>query len=549
MFIFVADLFLEHYVGGAELTFGAIVNSTPVPAQKTLSRDLSISTMEQHQDKFWIFGNYSGLSESCMMYAIKNLNYSIVEFDYKYCKYRTEHLHKKMEGDCDCHTTTKGKLTALFVARAKVNYWMSQGQLDAWSNPFPPLKRGNNFVLSSIFSHESLDYILSLDTTKKEDKWIILGSSSWIKGKEDGVDYAIKNSLDYEVVWGLEYRELLQKLASSKGLIQLPRGYDTCPRMVIEAKLLGCELVINDLVQHKDEEWFNSSREDMISYLRDRASFFWEKVSEVEEAGLPSVCADADKEKHFSVVIPAWNCETWVGRALNSVLTQNYKNYTVYFVDDASTDNTERVVRDELERFVEEVQAKVIVVKNEENKKALYNICKSIEQVQEDTIVVLLDGDDWFSTTNVLSYLNKIYSDEGTWLTTGSYVEFPTGRLVKSLKIPEHAWEQGVRKFKEPPGHPNIFSHLRTFKKSLFEKIDIQDLLDHDGEYYRCTFDRALMYPMIEMAGPNHHKIIDKAMYVYNTQNPRSVHLVDRQNQLRIEQELRDKDPYERVQL
>ena len=549
MFIFVADLFLEHYVGGAELTFEVIIDSTQVPAQKILSRDLTVELMARHKGKFWVFGNYAQAPEACLIFAVKNLNYSIVEFDYKYCKYRTEHLHRKIEDTCDCPTTTRGKIITLFAAKSKVNYWMSQGQLDVWSHRLPPLNRCNNFVLSSIFSPESLDYILSLDTTNKEDKWVILGSDSWIKGRDDAIEYANKNNLKYEVVWELGYKELLKKLAGSRGLIQLPKGYDTCPRMVIEAKLLGCELEINDLVQHCEEEWFNSTRDDMLAYLRGRTSFFWEKMSEVEETALPSICKTAHEEKHFSVVIPAWNCEAWINKALKSALDQKYKNYTIYFVDDASTDNTEALARDEVSRHPEELQRKVKFTKNKENKKALYNICESIKQAQEDTIVVLLDGDDWFSTTNVLSYLNKVYSDENVWLTTGSYVESPTGRLVKSLEVPEAAWEEGVRKFKEPPDHPNIFSHLRTFKKSLFEKIDIQDLLDHDGEYYRCTFDRALMYPMIEMAGPDHHKIVDKAMYVYNTQNPQSVHLVDRRNQLRIEQEIRNKKPYGRAQL
>jgi len=549
MFIFVADLFVEQYVGGAELTFGAIVDSPQIPTHKILSKNLSIGLMEQNRDRFWIFGNYADLSESCMIHAIKNLNYSVVEFDYKYCKYRTEHLHEKAEGSCDCHTTTRGKLAALFVAKSKVNYWMSQGQLDTWSHRFPPLESCNNFVLSSIFSNESLNYILSLDTSNKNDSWIILGSSSWIKGKEDAIEYAKKNNLKYEVVWGLEYNQLLQKLATSKGLIQLPRGYDTCPRMVIEAKLLGCELVINDLVQHQNEEWFNLSKDDMVSYLRSRTTFFWEKMSEVEESALPPSHKNAAKEKHFSVVIPAWNCEKWVSGALTSVLTQNYKNYTVYFVDDASDDNTGTAARATLDKFIGEVQEKVVFVQNKENKKALYNICKSIEQSQQDTIIILLDGDDWFSSMSVLSYLNGVYSDPEVWLTTGSYVESPTATIVKSMEVPASAWEEGIRNFREPPGHPNIFSHLRTFKKSLFEKIDVQDLLDHDGEYYRCTFDRALMYPMIEMAGPHHHKVVDKILYVYNRQNPLSVDRIDRQNQLRIEQELRDKKPYERIQL
>ena len=71
--------------------------------------------------------------------------------------------------------------------------------------------------------------------------------------------------------------------------------------------------------------------------------------------------------------------------------------------------------------------------------------------------------------------------------------------------------------------------------------------MDSDGRYYRCTFDRALMYPMIEMAGLAHHKVIENILYVYNRQNPLAVDRVDRAHQLRIEQELRNKKPYSGV--
>ena len=127
---------------------------------------------------------------------------------------------------------------------------MSQKQKEQQKKVFPFLE---GEVLSSVFSNETLQYIADLDVSNKNDKWIILNSRSWIKGASEAIKYAEDNSLEYELVWGLDYKELLEKMASSRGLIFLPLAGDTCPRMVIEAKLLGCELVLNDNVQHRDE--------------------------------------------------------------------------------------------------------------------------------------------------------------------------------------------------------------------------------------------------------------------------------------------------------
>ena len=84
-------------------------------------------------------------------------------------------------------------------------------------------------------------------------------------------------------------------------------------------------------------------------------------------------------------------------------------------------------------------------------------------------------------------------------------------------EVYESYWNQNIRKV------PWSFSHLRTFRKELFMKIDKNDLLDEDGEFFKCTFDRAMMYPMVEMSGKNRVGLIKKVLYIYNRLNPISV--------------------------
>lgn len=47
----------------------------------------------------------------------------------------------------------------------------------------------------------------------------------------------------------------------------------------------------------------------------------------------------------ISVVIPAYNAETYVGEAIESVLAQNHRPLDVIVVNDGSTDGTEEVIR------------------------------------------------------------------------------------------------------------------------------------------------------------------------------------------------------------
>jgi hypothetical protein len=94
---------------------------------------------------------------------------------------------------------------------------------------------------------------------------------------------------------------------------------------------------------------------------------------------------------------------------------------------------------------------------------------------------------------------------------------------------------------------PWTMSHLRTFRRELFLKIRYEDLLDEDEYFYRYTFDQAMMYPMAEMSGPEHFREIKQIMYVYNRKNPISVDRIYRGEQLRVEQQIRFKRPYERL--
>jgi len=260
--VWVSDLFVEDYVGGAELTSEALIKSSPFNVFKLHSKDVSMSLLEQGQNCFWVFGNYSQLDLNIIPAIVLNMKYSVIEYDYKMCRYRSMEKHEKEEGSpCDCAETQHGKLIAAFYRGAKHLWWMSESQMNVYHEKFPFLKEDTkNTVLSSVFDDETLAKIKLLrkdSEGKQRSGWIVLGSNSWIKGFEDAKKYCEENNLEYEVLWNLPYEVVLEKMSTAEGHVYFPKGNDTCPRMTIEAKLLGCNLVLNDFVQHKDEDWFN----------------------------------------------------------------------------------------------------------------------------------------------------------------------------------------------------------------------------------------------------------------------------------------------------
>ena len=537
MIFFVADLFVENYKGGAELTTEALHQSSLLPTHKVLASSLNLKIMEEYKDSFWIFGNFSNLSEDCLLYTIKNLKYSVLEYDYKYCKYRSPGKHIESEGSCDCHTSRQGKIVSMFLKASVENWWMSYGQKEKYQKLFPFLKDRNR-VLSSVFSNETLDYIEKLDTSKKNNKWIIMNSQSWIKGVEDAVKYAEENDLEYELLWGLEHKDFLNKLAESKGLVFLPKAGDTCPRMVIEAKLLGCELVLNDNVQHKEEEWFKT-RHTTMEYLRQRTKTFWNVIEDVAWDRVDISEAETTSDTRYHIVVPLYNAEEWIGKCIESLKRQRHRNFICTLIDDVSDDNSSDVIVRAIgkdERFQ--------LITNQKKKYALGNIVHALERTEcrlED-VVILLDGDDWLSSSKTLSRLSEAYMDKECLLTYGSYVYFPMGvRGTEPSEYPKEVIKNNT--FRQDKWRA---SHLRTFKYKLWKHLNYDDLKDEEGNYYKMTYDQAIMLPLLEMASERSRYISD-ILHVYNKSNPLNVDKNKAQEQYALAQKIRNKEPYERL--
>jgi glycosyltransferase involved in cell wall biosynthesis len=243
-------------------------------------------------------------------------------------------------------------------------------------------------------------------------------------------------------------------------------------------------------------------------------------------------------EKKIVVVITSYNNQKWYSRNLESVLSQNYTNFRVLYLDDFSPDGTGDLV----EEYVIEhnLDQKVQLIKNTIRRGGLHNFYTMVYMCDDDEIVVNLDGDDWFPDDNVLTRLNNVYSSSEVWLTYGQFQTYPSGVNGWASPMPDSVIEANSFRY-----HPNLPTHLRTHYAWLFKQIKLEDLL-YSGKFYSMVPDMAMMFPMIEMAGERHQFIPD-IMYIYNQDNPLSEHHLNRQLQINLLTTLKNKNPYHRL--
>ncbi len=221
------------------------------------------------------------------------------------------------------------------------------------------------------------------------------------------------------------------------------------------------------------------------------------------------------EEHSFVVVIPSYNNEGVCTHNLASVFAQTYPHYRVIYIDDCSTDETYLRIQG---CIAEHQQAeKVTLIRNERRLGAMENIYRAVHSCLDHEIIVMLDGDDWFSQGGALERLNDYYSISGVWMTHGSYVYHPTYHHGEcSIPIPREVVEQNsIRQFVHR-GWP--LSHVKTFFAALFKRINQEDLM-WDGAFLDSTSDQAMMLPMFEMAA--HHAVfVPEVLYVNNRDNP-----------------------------
>jgi len=217
----------------------------------------------------------------------------------------------------------------------------------------------------------------------------------------------------------------------------------------------------------------------------------------------------------FIILTAAYKVSRWIGMYVNMLKFQSYKNFEVYFVDDASPDNT-------IGRLIEEIagDTRFHIFKNEFNAGSpLENIVKAFDYANpaDEDIIVNIDGDDWLASVFVLQYLNSVYNNTQCWLTYGNYQMYPSGQLGghASLSIPNEVSDANAYK-----QYPFVSSHLRTYKAGLFKKVDRNDLLDpRTGKIYTEASDLALMFPMLEMAGNKRAIKTDDILLILNREN------------------------------
>jgi glycosyltransferase involved in cell wall biosynthesis len=215
-------------------------------------------------------------------------------------------------------------------------------------------------------------------------------------------------------------------------------------------------------------------------------------------------------------------------------LTQNYKNYELIVIDDCSTDATYGIIKT--------VHAKYgnFTIYRHEHRVGVSLVArieglKFISKKNEEYIIINIDGDDYLADSTVFSYLNGVYQDDNVYMTYGQYE--PESHSYHNYCTQLH----NTRMYRKSGKW--VTSHIRTYRKKIFDIIRDEDLRDKNNNYYKVG-DAAVMFPLVEMCGLKRIKFISKVLYVYNDLNTTCAMKIDPAKQIAEANEIRNKPEY-----
>lgn len=173
-------------------------------------------------------------------------------------------------------------------------------------------------------------------------------------------------------------------------------------------------------------------------------------------------------------------------RCLKSLLSQRCQRFGVILIDAASTNGAEEF-SDEVWRRM--LGSRLTVYRNYIPVSPIENIDYAIRNIctNSQSIIAMLDMDDALIGSDVVDIILDLYA-HGADVTVGSM-----------LRTDKH--KTYTVQFKEPRKNRggNVWQHLRTFRKYLYDRIPQEDL-KLDGEWIPHAEDWAYMVPIVEMA-------------------------------------------------
>lgn len=187
-----------------------------------------------------------------------------------------------------------------------------------------------------------------------------------------------------------------------------------------------------------------------------------------------------------SVLIRVWNCERYVGPAIDSILAQTFQDFEVVVVNDASTDGTEAILKAYAQR-----DERIKLVNNESNQGPVKTMNIALRQARGE-LVAVQDSDDLSVPRRLETQVRFLNANPNIALVGGgSYAIDEEDEEFASRRWPRR--RMGPQEVRQHLETENTFTHSSLmFRRECIEAIDLYD------EFFLYAHDYDMLIRMAE---------------------------------------------------
>jgi glycosyltransferase involved in cell wall biosynthesis len=173
-----------------------------------------------------------------------------------------------------------------------------------------------------------------------------------------------------------------------------------------------------------------------------------------------------------SLLTVSYNSSVTIRDTINSVLSQDYKDIEYIIVDGASKDNTVEIIKSfgiKVDKWISEPD------------KGIYDAMNKAIKMATGEVVGILNSDDFYSTTNIISQVTEVFKDPTIDAVFGDLVFVDPNNLKKVVRKYSSA-EWYPNKFAKGfmPAHPTFFVRRRYYEQIGLFKTDYKIAADYE---------------------------------------------------------------------
>ena len=218
----------------------------------------------------------------------------------------------------------------------------------------------------------------------------------------------------------------------------------------------------------------------------------------------------------ISVILPVYNSEKYIKKAIESVLTQTFSDFELIIVNDGSTDATSDIINS-----FDDERIKVITQSNQGPGAARNNALKTVNS----DYVMFLDSDDWYHERALEISYNEITKHDAD-MTFFQMINYNNGEVYENdwfdLKTFDESFENRAFSPKETPG--SIFD----LSVGVCQKIYRTDFLKRiDARFPEGIFFEDMPFFYYVYLKAERISIIKRHLYYRRKHDESITHVVD----------------------